>query len=99
MGIGIDLGGTKIEAVALDAAGAEIFRERVPTPRHDYAATIVAMAGLVVGAEARLGKQTGIGVAIPGTVSRVTGLIKNANSTWLNGRALQSDLETRLACK
>jgi fructokinase len=96
MPVGIDLGGTKIEAVVLDAAGAEIFRERVATPRHDYAATIAAVAGLV----ARTGavKPAGVGVAIPGCVSKVTGLIKNANSTWLNGRPLQHDLEAALGC-
>jgi len=91
--IGVDLGGTKIEAVALDSAGAEIFRERRPTPRHDYAATIRVIAELAALAEARLGRQRGIGVAIPGCVSRNTGLVKNANSTWLNGKPLATDLE------
>jgi fructokinase len=96
MPVGIDLGGTKIEAVVLGAGGAEIFRERVATPRHDYAATIAAVAGLV----ARTGHQkpAGVGVAIPGCVSKITGLIKNANSTWLNGRPLQHDLEAALGC-
>jgi len=92
MPVGIDLGGTKIEAVALDAAGAEIFRERRPTPRHDYAATVRLVAELAALAEARLGRQRGIGVAIPGCVSRATGMIKNANSTWLNGKPLAADL-------
>ena len=96
MGIGIDLGGTKIEAVALDAAGNEIFRERMPTPRHDYAATIAAIAALAARAGARLGRPSGVGVAIPGNVSRVSGLIKNANSTWLNGKPFQSDLAAAL---
>ena len=91
--IGIDLGGTKIEAVALDSAGAEIFRERRPTPRHDYAATIRVIAELAALAEARLGRQRGIGVAIPGCVSHNTGLVKNANSTSLNGKPLATDLE------
>jgi len=95
MPIGIDLGGTKIEAVALDASGGEIFRERVPTPRHDYPATIAAVAALAARAEARLGPQKGVGVAIPGTVGR-TGLIKNANSTWLNGKPLEADLKAAL---
>jgi len=90
--IGIDLGGTKIEVVALDAAGAEIFRERRPTPRHDYDASIRVIAELAALAEARLGRRRGIGVAIPGCVSRVTGLVKNANSTWLNGKDLAADL-------
>ncbi len=96
MAIGIDLGGTKIEAVALDGAGAEIFRQRVSTPRHDYDATIAAVAGLVARAG---GKPVGVGVAIPGSVSKVTGLIKNANSTWLNGKPLKADLEAALGCK
>ena len=98
MAIGIDLGGTKIEAVALDAAGAEIFRERVPTPRHDYAGTIAAVAGLVAraGGAANL---AGVGVAIPGCVSNITGLVKNANSTWLIGKPLGPDLEAVLGCK
>ena len=90
--IGIDLGGTKIEVVALDESGAEIFRERRPTPRHDYAAGIRVMTELAALAEARLGRRHGIGVAIPGCVSRATGLIKNANSTWLNGKPLAADL-------
>ncbi len=96
MPVGIDLGGTKIEAVALDDAGAEIFRERVLTPRGDYHATLAAIAGLVDHAEAVAGPQKGIGVAIPGCVSRVTGLVKNANSTWLNGKPLRQDLEAQL---
>jgi fructokinase len=96
MRIGIDLGGTKIEAVALDGAGAEIFRQRVSTPRHDYDATIAAVAGLVARTGAR---PVGVGVAIPGSVSKVTGLIKNANSTWLNGKPLKADLEAALGCK
>jgi fructokinase len=90
--IGIDLGGTKIEAVALDAGGAELFRERRATPRDDYAASIRIIAELAALAETRLGRQRGIGVAIPGCVSRATGLVKNANSTWLNGRPLGADL-------
>jgi fructokinase len=99
MPVGIDLGGTKIEAIALTAAGAEIFRERLATPRQDYDATLAAIAGLVSRAEAQLGAQSEVGLAIPGSVSRITGLVKNANSTWLNGRDLQSDLEKRLARK
>ena len=95
MPVGIDLGGTKIEAVALDAAGHEIFRERTPTPRHDYPGTIAAVTTLAIRAEARLGRQNGIGVAIPGTIGR-GGLIKNANSTWLNGKPLQDDLAAAL---
>jgi fructokinase len=92
MAIGIDLGGTKIEVIALDAAGVEVLRCRTPTPRHDYGATLAAIAALVAQAEARLGGPSGVGVAIPGCPSRQTGLIKNANSTWLNGRPLAADL-------
>ncbi len=96
MPVGIDLGGTKIEAVTLDASGAEVFRERIATPRHDYAATIAAIAGLVARAQT---KPEGVGVAIPGCVSKRTGLIKNANSTWLNDRPLQADLQAALGCR
>ncbi len=93
--IGIDLGGTKIEARALDAAGGECFRRRVPTPRGDYDATIEAIAHLVDEAE-RVAGPSSVGVGIPGTVSQATGLIKNANSVWLNGRPLLEDLQRRL---
>ena len=85
--IGIDLGGTKIEAIVLDGAS-EAFRKRVATPRGDYEATIRAVAALVKEA----GEGT-VGVGIPGNLSRVTGLVKNANSTWLIGRPLKQDLE------
>jgi fructokinase len=93
--IGIDLGGTKIEAVALAADGAERYRQRVPTPREDYAATIEQVCALVVAAERVAGAGT-VGVGIPGVVSPATGLVKNANSTWLNGRPLGQDLQQRL---
>ena len=88
--IGVDLGGTKIEAIALDGER-EVFRERVATPRGDYAATIQSVKKLVV----RAGEGT-IGIGIPGALSRVTGLVKNANSTWLIGRPLKEDLEKAL---
>jgi fructokinase len=94
--IGIDLGGTKIEAIAIDADGRERFRERVATPRGDYAGTIEAVAGLVARAEGVVGQST-VGVGMPGVVSPATGLVKNANSTWLNGRPLSEDLAARLA--
>ena len=93
--IGIDLGGTKIEAIALDRDGTPRFRSRLPTPRGDYDGTIDAVATLVADAERVVGRAT-VGVGIPGAVSPVTGLIKNANSVWLNGRALPEDLESRL---
>jgi fructokinase len=95
MRIGIDLGGTKIEAIALDADGRELFRQRVPTPRGDYAATIEALAVLVRQAEAIVGPAS-VGIGMPGVVSPATGLVKNANSTWLNGRPLTEDLTARL---
>ena len=89
--IGIDLGGTKIEALALDAAGRQTFRKRVPTPRGDYDATLKTIASLV--AEAGEGS---VGVGIPGALSHATGLVKNANSTWLIGKPLKQDLERAL---
>jgi fructokinase len=96
MRLGIDLGGTKTEIVALAAGGRELLRERVPTPRGDYAATVATIAGLVRSAEQKLGAGGTVGVGIPGAESRVTGLIKNANSTWLIGQPLRADLEAAL---
>ena len=92
--IGIDLGGTKIEAVALSASGAEIARRRVATPR-DYLGSLDALTALVRELETVPGEAT-VGVGIPGTIVPQTGLVKNANSTWLNGRPLGRDLEQRL---
>ncbi len=89
--IGIDLGGTKVEIIALDAAGAECFRRRIPTPREDYDATLGAIAALVAEAEVVAGRCT-VGIGMPGTISPATGLVKNANSTWLNGRPLAHDI-------
>jgi fructokinase len=91
--IGVDLGGTKIEAIALDRDGGVLIRRRVPTPRHDYAATLAAIRDLVVGIERELGQTGSVGVGMPGAISPATGLVKNANSVWLNGRALAQDLE------
>ena len=93
--IGIDLGGTKIEAIALDEAGREVFRERMATPRGDYKGTIDAIATLVEHAEAAAGPAS-VGIGMPGVISPATGLVKNANSTWLNGRPLAVDLEAHL---
>jgi fructokinase len=92
--IGIDLGGTKIEGLALDEAGAEMARLRVGTPQHDYAATVKAIADVVAELERRVGVSgaASVGVGIPGTVVQATGLVKNANSTWLNGQPLERDL-------
>jgi N-acetylglucosamine kinase (EC 2.7.1.59) len=94
--IGIDLGGTKIEVIALDNDGGELFRKRVPTPRHDYQQTLNAITGLVLDAEAATGKKGSVGLGIPGTISPFTGKVKNANSTWLNGQPLDKDLEAML---
>ncbi len=94
--IGIDLGGTKIEIIALDADGGELLRRRVATPRGDYLATVMAVAGLVEAAENELGQRGSVGIGIPGAESRLTGLIKNANSTWLIGQPLRRDLQALL---
>src|SRR5271168_948203 len=96
MRIGIDLGGTKIEALALDDQGVELVRHRVDTPRDDYDATIMAMVGLVRRLEEETGRTSTVGAGIPGCISRATGLVKNANSTWLNGRPLDRDLTAAL---
>ncbi|HEX7159369.1 MAG TPA: fructokinase [Edaphobacter sp.] len=96
MRIGIDLGGTKIEALAIDHEGMELGRYRVDTPRNDYKGTIDAMVGLVRRLEAETGRVGTVGAGIPGTISGMTGLVKNANSTWLNGRPLDKDLSAAL---
>jgi predicted NBD/HSP70 family sugar kinase len=96
MRIGIDLGGTKIESIALDGSGNEVYRQRVPTPQGEYAATVAAAVALVGAAEEKLGAKATIGFGIPGSLSRVTGLVKNANSTCLIGRDLKGDLEKAL---
>jgi fructokinase len=96
MRIGIDLGGTKIEALAIDDRGTELARHRVDTPRDDYEATIKAIVALVHRMEAETGKTGTVGVGIPGTISRVTGRVKNANSTWLNGQPFHTDLTAAL---
>ena len=93
--IGVDLGGTKIEVIALDPSGAELFRRRVETPR-DYAGTLQATKTLVEMADEHTGDRGRVGVGIPGTISPVTGLVKNANSTWLIGHPLDKDLEDLL---
>src|SRR5581483_11615365 len=96
MRIGVDLGGTKIEIAAIDDAMRTLLRRRIPTPAGDYAATVEAIAQLVEGAERELGGRGSVGVGTPGSVSRRTGLMQNANSTVLIGKPLQRDLETRL---
>ncbi|MBC7780604.1 MAG: ROK family protein [Proteobacteria bacterium] len=97
MRIGVDLGGTKIEAIALDADGAECARVRRATPQGDYEATLDAIQALVVDLETRAGgRRAHIGVATPGALSTATGRLKNSNSVCLNGRPLATDLEARL---
>lgn len=94
--IGIDLGGTKTEVIALDDDGKTRFRHRLPTPKNDYQGTIDTLVGLVAQAEAATGDTGTVGVGIPGTLSPYTGVVKNANSTWLNGRPFDRDLERAL---
>jgi fructokinase len=94
--LGLDLGGTKIEIVALDADGAEIVRRRIATPRDDYRATLDAMAALVRDVERELGAAATVGVGTPGSISRATGLLRGSNSVCLNSRPIKHDLEARL---
>ncbi|MGA9414187.1 MAG: ROK family protein [Terriglobales bacterium] len=100
MRIGIDLGGTKIEAIALahtaTGASATLLRHRVPTPTGDYAGILNAIAGLVALMESETGQTGTVGIATPGAISPSTGFLKNSNSTVLNGKALDRDLEARL---
>jgi fructokinase len=94
--IGVDLGGTKIEAAAIDPDGRIRASRRVPTPPGDYHGTVAAVAALVHGLEAEIGGPMTVGVGIPGTLVARTGLVKNANSTCLNGRPLGRDLAAAL---
>jgi fructokinase len=94
--IGIDLGGTKIEAIALAADGRELLRRRIATPQGDYDATVQAVVRLVVDVEQAVGATGKVGVGMPGAISPATGRTKNANSTWLIGRPLDRDLATAL---
>jgi len=95
--IGIDLGGTKTEVILLNGSSQGLFRTRIPTVRDDYAATLRDIASLVAQAEAAAGQSNlPVGIGIPGTVSRKTGFVKNANSTWLNGNPFQKDLSVHL---
>jgi fructokinase len=96
MRIGIDLGGTKIEAIALDDRGETLVRRRVPTPSGDYRAILDAVGDLVAFVERETGQRGTIGVASPGAISKQTGVIKNSNSTGLNGKPLDRDLAKRL---
>jgi len=94
--IGIDLGGTKIEVIALSEQGETLFRHRVDTPRNDYTKTLEAITGLVNLAEEKTGQRGSVGLGIPGTLSPYTHRVKNANSTWLNGQPLDKDLHRML---
>jgi fructokinase len=94
--IGVDLGGTKIEGAAVDVSGSVQVRQRIPTPVQDYHATIDAIIALIGSIEQEIGARASVGIGIPGAASPRTGLIKNANSTWLIGRPLQRDIETAL---
>ncbi len=96
MRLGIDLGGTKIEIVALDESGRELARRRIATPQNDYAATLEAMARLVRDIEAELGRIGTVGIGTPGAISRASGLLKNSNSVCLNGKPILDDLEQLL---
>lgn len=91
--IGVDLGGSKTEVILLDRHSNEHFRQRLPTPRNDYPGTLQTIAELVAEAERHAGHQgLSVGVGIPGSVSRLTGRVKNGNSTWLNGQPMADDL-------
>ena len=94
--IGVDLGGTKIEFVALERDGAELRRHRIATPRQDYEGTVHAIAEGVREIEKQMGRAATVGVGMPGTISTRTGLVKNANSTWLIGKPFDKDLSRAL---
>jgi fructokinase len=96
MRIGVDLGGTKIEAIALDQRGGVLHRLRNETPLHDYPGTLDTIQRLIISIEDDLGEPGSIGIGTPGSISPASGLIRNANSTCLNGKPLQQDLEERL---
>jgi len=94
--IGIDLGGTKIEGVVLGSDGAELARKRIATPRSSYPDTIAALVGLVQELEAKARVTASVGIGIPGSISPATGVVQNANSTWLNGRRFDADFAAAL---
>ena len=96
MRIGIDMGGTKIEGIALAENGEELFRKRIDTPRNDYNGTVKAITGIVDELEAKTKQKGTVGIGIPGAISPQTGLVKNANSTWIIGRNFEHDLSTAL---
>jgi fructokinase len=94
--IGVDLGGTKIEIIALDDNGAPVLRRRVPTPVGDYSGTIRAIAELVRSAQSQIGVLASVGIATPGALSPQTGLLRNSNSVVLNGKPLDRDIANAL---
>ena len=96
MRIGIDVGGTKIEAIGLASDGTIRARRRVDAPRGDYERTVKTLVDLVEAIELDTGERGSVGLGIPGTISPATGWIKNANSTWLNGQPLDRDLSRAL---
>ena len=99
MRIGIDMGGTKIEGIAIADSGEELLRIRINSPRHDYEATVEAITGIVRRIEAETNQKGTVGIGIPGAISPQTGLVKNANSTWIIGRQFDVDLENAMARK
>lgn len=94
--IGIDLGGTKIEVIALDPGGRTLARWRCDAPRDDYGATLRTVRDCVTRVESETGARGSVGIGTPGSLSRVTGRLKNSNSTWLNGKPIVADLEREL---
>ena len=96
MRIGIDMGGTKIEGIALAENGMELFRKRIDTPRNDYDGTVKAISGIVEELESETNQKGTVGIGIPGAISPQTRLVKNANSTWIIGRDFEHDLATAL---
>ncbi len=96
MRIGVDVGGSKLEAIAISESGEVLSRPRVPAPRGVYQDTIDAICGLVARIETETGRSGSVGIGIPGAISPATGFVKNANSTWLNGRSLGIDLAAAL---
>jgi fructokinase len=97
MRIGVDLGGTKIEIIALSDNGATVLRRRVPTPAGDYSATVRALADLVRSAQSQIGVSHTVGIATPGSLSPQSGLLRNSNSVVLNGKPLDRDIADALA--
>lgn len=96
LALGIDLGGTKIEIIALDEAGTVLLRRRKPTPKGNYQGTLEALRDLIAETEFELGAKGTVGFGTPGAISPATGLLKNANSTWLNGQPFDQDLQACL---